>query len=458
LFALHAAHAQTREEVVGDLIMQAAEALDRASEQRQARKAQQVQNEITRLEDEQRAREQQSRDDELRRQKEAAAVRRWPGAGAMTPPLEPGEIHAETENGCGIVMSGNGSTQVDVMKYDDTGKPVMDGAGKPVMEKLALRDYIRSLVWSGDCPSGLAHGLGALAPRALLTSIIDYKSEMFYGRTMSRSLFPEGQSDSWTLHYAVGDSLRASVPAWRDPFVPRYGKESEGQPATKLMLIRLSKDAEGKTRAQSTAVAALIQPCAWINPMPRGCSYEKNFDVYAVRTITTGEQKPVIATMPCPDPKVLKSCTSLWQQLADPLIQQIQPVIAQSEAHDKTRRQQLTSLNSMYLLNQRINAMAQSAEAEKDKERRQAAARAADAEAAKKVAAAAAAERAAAEKAERAFKAKLATLNAGQLFVLADELKAEGKTAQARDVLRTLIVRFPDHALASNAATALAAL
>jgi TolA-binding protein len=192
--------------------------------------------------------------------------------------------------------------------------------------------------------------------------------------------------------------------------------------------------------------------------MPRGCSYEKNFDIYVVRTLTTGGPKPVHTTTACPEPKVLKSCEPLWQQIADPVIKEMQPVIAAAEAADKTRRQQLTSLNSMHVLNQRIHAMAQSADAEKDLERRKAAAKAAEADAENKRKAAADAERAAADKAERAFKARLAMLNAGQLFVLADELKAEGKTTQAREALRTLIVRFPDHALASNAATTLATL
>ena len=58
--------------------------------------------------------------------------------------------------------------------------------------------------------------------------------------------------------------------------------------------------------------------------------------------------------------------------------------------------------------------------------------------------------------AAQAFKDGLVGMNAGQLFAKADELSAQGDQAKAREALRTLIARFPDHALALTAAQQLA--
>ena len=60
--------------------------------------------------------------------------------------------------------------------------------------------------------------------------------------------------------------------------------------------------------------------------------------------------------------------------------------------------------------------------------------------------------REAAAQAEQQFRASLQTMNPGQLFAKADELNAQGDRNRSREVLRTLVSRFPDHALAATAA------
>jgi hypothetical protein len=57
--------------------------------------------------------------------------------------------------------------------------------------------------------------------------------------------------------------------------------------------------------------------------------------------------------------------------------------------------------------------------------------------------------------AEKAYRDSLAQMNAGQLFARADELSSAGEPIKAREVLRTLLSRFPDHALAATAAAQL---
>jgi hypothetical protein len=53
---------------------------------------------------------------------------------------------------------------------------------------------------------------------------------------------------------------------------------------------------------------------------------------------------------------------------------------------------------------------------------------------------------------EQKFKTDLAGMNVGQLFALADELQAAGRTDPARQAMRALVTRFPDHPLATQAA------
>lgn len=58
--------------------------------------------------------------------------------------------------------------------------------------------------------------------------------------------------------------------------------------------------------------------------------------------------------------------------------------------------------------------------------------------------------------AQQAFQDRLGTMNPGQLFALADEMGVAGDGSRARQALRALVSRFPDHALAGTAATQLA--
>ena len=60
--------------------------------------------------------------------------------------------------------------------------------------------------------------------------------------------------------------------------------------------------------------------------------------------------------------------------------------------------------------------------------------------------------------AEQAVRDRLNTMNAGQLFAYADELSAAGDKAKARDALRALVRRFPDHPLAAAVAERMANL
>lgn len=57
-----------------------------------------------------------------------------------------------------------------------------------------------------------------------------------------------------------------------------------------------------------------------------------------------------------------------------------------------------------------------------------------------------------AARAEQQFYTSLQTMNPGQLFAKADELNAQGDSARAREVQRSLMSRFPNHPLAATAA------
>lgn len=66
--------------------------------------------------------------------------------------------------------------------------------------------------------------------------------------------------------------------------------------------------------------------------------------------------------------------------------------------------------------------------------------------------------RVAAEGKERDYRASLGTMNAGQLYALADELKSNGDANKSREVLRALVSRFPDHPLGAQAVQQMQAL
>lgn len=59
------------------------------------------------------------------------------------------------------------------------------------------------------------------------------------------------------------------------------------------------------------------------------------------------------------------------------------------------------------------------------------------------------------QKAKQDEEARIAKMNPGELFALADELNAAGKPEEARKAYRTLLSRYPNHALAATAAQAL---
>jgi hypothetical protein len=445
-------HAEITQEKLADVITQAAEAWERAREAKWARLDKEAREAQERFENDVRMKEQWAKEEELRRQKEAAAVRKWPGLGGLMPPLEPDEAYGETSNGCGIVLAMQGRKTFKAVKFDDNGKMVLDAAGKAALDEVSPQEFLRRMVWTGDCPAGLAHGLGAFMTREHLVSTIDYKTEFSYGRRLTRSLQPGRSPGARHVGYLLPGNLNISIPAWRDPFVPRFGKWTDDAASTQISVIRSN---EG---VKSTFIYAEMIPCTLLDKKPRGCSGEKRFDVPAISvTSFQGQEHQTIRTQ-CPDLGDGKNCAALWQQIAGPLIAEIQPLMAKADADDEARRKRYTALNSMHVLNARVMQMAREAQAEKDIARRKAAAAEGEADAKKKREASEAEQLAKQQQAERDFKAQLTRLNAGQLYVMADELKTAGKSAQARDVLRALITRFPDHALAGNAANMLATL
>jgi hypothetical protein len=434
--------AQTKEEVITDVVLQAADAWDRAREAKRAREAEQARQAQASAEEAARLREQEKKADEERRQKEAAAVRNWPGLGGLIPPLEPGEAYGETSNGCGIVLKVDESKTIEITF---TSKD-----GKQEIKRLTAPEFLRLQVWTGDCSNGLAHGLGTFASNGYVAEHIDSKYEYSYGRQLSRELGPIGTSATRYLTYRLSDGdVVVVTQARNDPFAPRFAKPSDDINSTRFTLSR---------GGQGTVVYAQIVSCLVLEKRPRGCSLTKDFDVPAVTLKTYGNGPEQYQHTQCPELRNGKGCEALWQQIAGPVIAEIQPLIAQADADDQARRKRYADLNAMFLLNARVMRMANDLQAQHDRERRMAAAAAGEAEEKKKREAAEAERLAKQKQAELDFKAQLTRLNAGQLYVMADELKTAGKSTQAREALHALISRFPEHALAGNAASMLTTL
>lgn len=463
------ATAEESREVLTDILLRTAESYDKARAQNKEEAAKRAEQEAARAEQQQRDAEkekaQKQQTDTQRRQAAVAAIKQWPGPGAQRPPLQPGEVYGETENGCGVVLPMNGQKTVKRVKSQSDGTYAKGSDGGIVMEDVTPQKYIADLVWSGACPNGLAHGFGALLPRAQLLSKVDWVSELIdseqeyaYGRELKTFREPDSQAASMVYRY-VDASTHVQIPAWPDPFVPRWGDAYNDEPATRLQVMTSIPSAtDGKNDVRIESVTAARFGCMRLTgDKPRGCSYDNDFIVYLIQISTYAGAMKTEETL-CPDPRSSTRCGELWQRIAGPYIDRIKATRDAVLAQNAARTSELAKLNTTHVLNWRISDMARQAEAQKAQQQRQAAAHAAEAQVAKEKAAAADAAKKAEEKTQRDFKNKIATLNAGQLYVWADELKVAGKPQQAREVLRAIIARFPNHALAANAAAALTAL
>ncbi len=331
------------------------------------------------------------------------------------PGLLAGELLVPVKN-CGIIVN----------------YPPQMLARKDMQDGLALmHDY----VWTGECRSGLAHGFGELLPQSLLDSNaaagVSSRSEYVYGR--STGLMTISTSLGTTMTYNL-DTRSASLDNIDANFAPVWHEIlKEGTDGSTLTYSEYAGDQPPLTIYVST----LLTTCLVAQDQFRGCDYDDDFLVYGLMVNVMG----TLTNVWCPEPRTGKGCEALWEQYTGPTIPKIRALLADVEKRGADIRsqapQQFAAWNAAWAARKSGEA-AQSIRGILDR------------------VAALDRDSAAAAAADRAYHAKLAKQNAGELFALADTLRRDGQNDQANEVLRTLVSRFPASPLAGVAAGQLA--
>lgn len=342
-------------------------------------------------------------------------------APAAEPALLQGEIFALTQNGCGIVLNTGGEELITTYGL------LPDGSMGNV--QMNARDYIASNVWSGDCSGGLAQGWGKYGPPgdAGIDSEFWLESEYAYGRDLGRY-----KSSTHEIHYSV-----AGANGMEQVTLKKLGEQAVEGP----QWVTFEEDIWGGSSISNRQINVRTNAtnCFIDREKFRGCRGE-GYPVYGVTVQTLGEGGEAVDHW-CPNPKTTKGCEALWEELAGPSLTQAKAQIGQWEQRTQAAVQQYAEISAPWLAQEPERAAA--------RQEAQLAARAAEAQA---QAEAEQLRQLQAQEAAAAFEEQLAAANAGELFILSQDLDAEGRSEEARLARRALITRFPDNALAATAA------
>ena len=315
------------------------------------------------------------------------------------PPLLQGEVLYPTASGCAIILH-----------YE---RP------ETATEAATNRQFYAKAVWRGGCRHGLAHGAGTIqfpnysgnAWTSPTSGDAAHNYTYDYGRLLGR-VVTTGQYANIT-YIALGG--RSGSRDGGDPLTPRWNSAG---------------GADSHIRADGWLATTFKTTCYTDRQQFPDCSSDNTYDVYGMWVYRPADTQGAPPTIWCPNPKTPVGCETLWRTQSASIYASYQAIVAEVERDLPAWRNQLAQLN----------APREAQIAALETARREAAIREqleqAEAEA----------------KAEAAFQSTVTKGNAGQLFALADELREAGKAAKSREVLRTLVSRFPEHPLAANAA------
>lgn len=293
-----------------------------------------------------------------------------------------------------------------------------------------------SFTWTGDCVAGLAQGLGTLTEVSKYgypnkddaISIKDEKTFFHEGRPFGYSLGSVRQKKS------KEDSARDLPKYWifrgNDKEVG-FSAEGSGlmldiEPfgmSTPIPTLTATLITTWTLNSHTRGVSLIVSNCSdsYTSSMPF-CKDKGSVPVYYI------SEHPIPVKMlsdftstPCPDPHNPSGCEGLIARASLPVRQEILAFIERSRAVNDSM---VASMN---------------AKPQEERDR------------------AAATKQKLAEE-EIAFRSDLQRMNPGQLFALADKSLADGNVSKAREALRALIERFPDHPLAATASQQLAGL
>ncbi|HEX6860492.1 MAG TPA: hypothetical protein VF138_09895 [Caulobacteraceae bacterium] len=343
------------------------------------------------------------------------------------PPLLPGEVYLTTPKGCGYIVS------------ESSIKSVGGGTAEGFFK------WLKGLNWQEPpCVNGLLHGVGTYGSQDF-TSRYAYA----YGRELGGSSDIVGVSGKEHPFYnsgcsATGCTWYASLDGLGSDYAPHWDPNAGVSGGSSLVV--------GENKVY-LSVDAKIRSCEDSIVPVKKCGPKNHFDVYGVyerswQALENGEYPELYERFTaCPDPLSPTGCEGLWRQIAGPSIAKTQTIIAQAAAEREAKLAEYAALTAPWIARR----------GELYRARAQALAQGQAQQIVDSLAAADGRARASAQ-AEVDFRKSLASRNAGQLFAMADELAAAGDNARARETFRTLVSRFPDHALASTAAMRLSSL
>lgn len=362
-----------------------------------------------------------------------------------TPPLLPGEVEVKTKSGCAVVLVEASYATPEAFEKDKVG--------------------FSQFLWTGKCEYGLLNGIGIFAEAKNMDALrkAKWEDEFSFGRRIGvtktyMSAWNEAPVSVATVTYRIGS--RAVVtnslanpyrPVWGDVWTLQGGKR---QYSTHLRVVG------------GQSVSANTNSCQLDAVRFEGCGSPNDFPVYSIDVATAGGG--AATTFWCPNPRTTAGCESLWEEKAGQVIGEIKAFVERATQKNEDDRRKFSELIQRWVESERANQLAREAEAkrlaaieaaEQEKQRLRLAQEqrerelAAAKEEEMRVASAAAAK----AKADKAFRANIAKLNAGELFVLATKLDREGNADNALEARSALVSRFPNHALAATAAQQMAA-
>jgi hypothetical protein len=335
----------------------------------------------------------------------------------------PGEYYSRTKDNCGLLWRPSAA----IIQRGDT----------------AIANRRRSLTngrYPGvACAGGFLHGdMADSVVDSRGTTVVVFRAHYVYGRALgpSESNFVRPPGERVVRYQVQTDSgaIRfATLPNTPAPFLPLWGL-----PGKEVFTTLLGDDgaAASTVKADCLTAARTLMGTDTSGHGPDahfpGCNAADRFLVFGVAFRPRG----AVTWQPvwCPNPRTSEGCADVWSTTAGPVIARMKVFIAEAEAFVATERVRYT---------ERWRAL-QARRAAGELAARKQELRAAELEAAKAAAA------------DRAFRAMLVGKNAGQLYAMADKFNEAGQRTEAREVLRTLIARFPSHALAPTAAKMLA--
>lgn len=228
------------------------------------------------------------------------------GAQQIAPPIEPGEIYAETANGCGVIFN-----QSDLQPGTTVAK---------------AREYYAKIAWYGRCVDGLVDGAGQLADPGSPLAL--QRTSYILGRSLAGpwKMFRDEEKRGTT--YCSGDRC-VTVFDEPNPFGPRWTYDLEGVYApdrnNSIMASREDRcmDEEVKKRTKKF-----------------GCSSSNNYRAYTIWVTINGVSKTVV----CPDPRTSAGCDKLWMAEGKPIFDSIQAFVAPIQAAISDQRERHLAL------------------------------------------------------------------------------------------------------------------